>query len=545
MEIQQSPIDLTATEAALRLQRDGFNELPTPDQRGYFRIIAEVLRQPMFALLLGGGVVYLLLGDRLEALLLLFASLSVTITIVQESRSERVLEALRNLASPRALVVRGGARVHIAGREVVRGDILVIAEGDRVAADATLLSAEDLLLDESLLTGESLPVRKMAQQATPSNASASALSEPSADNLPHVYAGTLVTRGGGLARVHATGRRTQMGIIGHALRTIETEQPHLQLQLQSMVLVFAMIGVFAGGLAVLLFGLLRGSWLEAMLSGIALGMSLLPEEFPVVMTVFMAMGAWRISQARVLTRRAAAIETLGATTVLCADKTGTLTENRMSVASLVGIDARWDKTADGPLPTGALATLEVALLACAREAIDPMDLAVHELAARRGDLSASPLATRELIRCYGLRPDLPVVTNVYGGERAGGATAYAKGAFEAITALCRLSVADVARIRPVLDSLARDGIRVLGVAQARLPSTGGKLDLPDTPRALPFQYVGLIGFADPLRANVPNAVAECRAAGIRVVMITGDYPGNSSGHRHSSRDRCGRGLVRR
>ena len=525
MATHEPRVGLTANEAALRLKRDGFNELPTLDRRGYLRIIAEVLRQPMFALLLGGGVVYLLLGNRLEALLLLlFASLSVTITIAQESRSERVLEALRNLASPRALVMRGGDRVLIAGSEVVCGDMLVISEGDRVAADATLVSAQDLLVDESLLTGESLPVQKSAAQTTAGVAGASTLSGSGDDDVLNVFAGTLVTRGSGIALVDATGGRTQMGLIGHALRSIETEQPRLQLQLHSLIRVFATVGVIAGGLAVLLFGLLRGSWLEAMLSGIALGMSLLPEEFPVVMAVFMAMCVWRISQARVLTRRAAAIETLGATTVLCTDKTGTLTENRMTVTSLVGTEGRWDRTTGGPLPPDVLNTLEVARLACAREPTDPMDVAVHELATKQSTAATPLLSERELIRAYGLSADLPVMTNIYADEGAPSATAYAKGAIEAITTLCRLPGADVARIRAAVDVLARDGMRVLGVAQAPLTGTDAKLAPPESPHSLLFKYVGLIGFADPLRANVPGAVAECRTAGIRVVMITGDYP---------------------
>jgi Ca2+-transporting ATPase len=289
----------------------------------------------MFALLIGGGIVYLLLGDRTEALLLLaFATLSVLITVVQESRSERVLEALRDLASPRALVVRDGKRVQIAGREVLCGDVIVLGEGDRVAADAKLLESLDLLVDESLLTGESVPVRKLASDPQDGPPTAEPEPVPGGEDLPCVFAGTLVVRGSGNARVSTTGGRTEMGKIGRALGSIETEQPHLQKQMQWLIRDFAIVGALAGGIVVLLFGLLRGSWLEAMLGGIALGMSLLPEEFPLVMAVFMAMGAWRISRVRVLTRRASAIETLGATTVLCTDKTGTLTENRMTVVSI-------------------------------------------------------------------------------------------------------------------------------------------------------------------------------------------------------------------
>ncbi len=519
------PGGLTAGAAAERLRQDGYNELPRAARRGVFRILAEVLRQPMFMLLIGGGIVYLLLGDRLEAiLLLLFACLSVTITIVQEARSERVLEALRDLASPRALVVRDGKRVLIAGREVVVGDLLVIGEGDRVAADATLLELNDLLLDESLLTGESVPVRKLARLTAEDAGKPDSSSRPGGDDLPFVFAGALVVRGTGLARVHATGNRSEMGKIGSALRSIETEQPKLQVQMRSLVLAFAVVGGLAGGLTVLLFGLLRGSWLEAMLAGIALGMSLLPEEFPLVMTVFMAMGAWRISQARVLTRRAAAIETLGATTVLCTDKTGTLTENRMTVVALRNGPERWDQN-DGPLPAVALqATLEAALLACPAQPTDPMDVAVHKLWSTQQSTRASPFADRTLLRAYGLRPELLAVANVYAAGTGSEFNVFAKGAFEAIAGLCGLPANLVAALRTDVDQLAAAGVRVLGVATAVIAAGDGERGLPETPSGLRFRFTGLIGFADPLRANVPAAVAECRSAGIRVVMITGDYP---------------------
>ena len=249
---------LSVIEAAIRLESDGYNEIPAAERRGVLRILFEVMRQPMFALLIAGGVIYLLLGDRVEAILLLvFASLSVVITIVQESRSERVLEALRNLASPRALVIRDGKREQIAGREVVRGDLIVIGEGDRVAADATLIKSHDLMLDESLLTGESVPVRKLiAIDGATSNRSRAV---PGGEDLPYVFAGTLVVRGTAQALVHATGARSEIGKIGKELRTIETEQPQLQRQMGWLIRDFAIVGAIAGGLTVLLFGLLRGS----------------------------------------------------------------------------------------------------------------------------------------------------------------------------------------------------------------------------------------------------------------------------------------------
>ena len=322
---------LGEAEALQRLKTEGPNELPQPDRRTPLRIAIEVLREPMLALLLVGGIIYLMLGDLKEAIILVaFATMSILITVVQETRTERVLEALRDLTSPRALVIRGGQRRRIAGRDVVRGDLIVLSEGDRVPADSILLQSHDLQADESLLTGESVPVRKIAR----GGCAAHSPRRPGGDDLPEVFSGSLIVRGTGLAEVTATGVKSEIGKIGQALRALETEPPRLQAETRRLVRLFALVGVAVSVLAVLLYGLMRGGWLDAILAGIALGMSMLPEELPVVLTVFMAMGAWRISLARVLTRRAAAIETLGSATVLCTDKTGTLTENRMSIVEL-------------------------------------------------------------------------------------------------------------------------------------------------------------------------------------------------------------------
>ena len=400
----------------------------------------------MLALLVGGGAVYLLLGDLKEAVILLaFATMSILITVVQESRTERVLEALRDLTSPRALVIRDGERKRIAGREVVRGDLVVIAEGDRVPADATLVECQGLRTDESLLTGESVPVRKVAQRDRASLAG----HRPGGDDLPCVFSGSLVVSGTGIGEVIAIGALSEIGRIGQSLSTLETEQPRLQQQTRRLVRVFALVGAAVSILAVLLYGTLRGGWLDAVLGGIALGISMLPEEFPVVLTVFMAMGAWRISRARVLTRRAAAIETLGSATVLCTDKTG---------------------------------------------------------------------------HAQGLRPDLLAVSHVW--QPVAGRQEFvvaAKGATEAIAELCRLDAAGLAELTQSVDAMAAEGLRMLGVARSRYAVQAGQA-LPDTPRDFAFEFLGLVGLADPLRASVAAAVSECRSAGIKVVMITGDYP---------------------
>ncbi|RWM31252.1 cation-translocating P-type ATPase [Mesorhizobium sp.] len=514
-----TPCGLSESEARARLLAEGPNELPRSGRRTPLRIALEVVREPMLALLLGGGAVYLLLGDLREALILLcFATLSVAITIIQEARTERVLEALRDLTSPRALVVRDGERRRVAGREVVRGDIVMLAEGDRIPADLLLIQSRDLQVDESLLTGESVPVRKVA--AMPPDRTVR--HRPGGDNIPAVFSGSLVVRGSGVGEAVATGARTQIGAIGQALSSLESEAPRLQMQTRHLVRLFALAGAAVSALAVLLYGWLRGGWLDGILAGIALGMSMLPEEFPMVLTIFMAMGAWRISQVRVLTRRAAAIETLGSATVLCTDKTGTLTRNQMAIAELRtpgGGIFPLQKTSD-VVPEAFRDLVELGVLASAEVPFDPMEKAFFELSAERLP-RRSDAGDRQLVRSYGLRPELLAMSNVW-RTNAGDPDCLvaAKGSPEAILKLCRLGTERAASIRKDADAMAVEGLRVLGVARARHDESV----LADEQTGFAFEFMGLVGLADPIRPGVRDAVASCRSAGIRVVMITGDYP---------------------
>ena len=476
-----------------------------------FRIAIGVLREPMLALLMAGGVAYLLLGDRTEALILLgFATFSIVVTVVQETRTEHVLEALRDLSAPRALVIRDGARVLVAGRDVVAGDLLVLAQGDRVAADALLVEAADLQTDESLLTGESLPVGKVA---APANATDTP-HRPGGDGQPHVYSGSLVARGRGIARVVATGPRSEIGKIGQSLGALNTEAPRLRRETTRIVTWCAIGGTLVALLVVLLFGLLRGGWIEAALAGIAIGMSMLPEEFPVVLTVFLAMGAWRIGKVGVLTRRAAAIETLGSATVLCTDKTGTLTENRMSLAAVWLPSGEAAAIAPNQPATSLYRPLiDLAARASEMAPSDPMEVALHTARGTAG--AADGVGT--LLHSYALRPDLLAMSNVWDDD--GTLTIAAKGAPEAIGGLCGLSPEQQSALMATVEAMAARGIRVLAVASATPPDRNWRA----TQRDYHYTLAGLVGLADPLRAGVAAAVADCRAAGLRVVMITGDY----------------------
>ena len=511
---------LTDEEAARRHAAEGPNELPSAKKRGPFGTALEVVREPMFLLLIACGSLYLLLGDVKEALLLLgFVFVVVGITFVQERKTERALDALRDLSSPRALVVRSGEKRRIAGREVVRGDMLLLSEGDRVPADAVVRSATSLSVDESLLTGESVPVGKSAAHGSLQPG------PPGGDDTPFVNSGTLVVKGQGVAEVLSIGAATEMGKIGKALSVLRSEDTPLQRQTARLVRLFAFVGLGLCATVVAVFTLTRGDFLKGLLAGLTLGMAMLPEEFPVVLTVFLALGAWRISKHQVLTRRIPAVETLGSATVLCVDKTGTLTMNRMTVADLaVGDEVLAVEPSGTSLPEAFHELVEFAILASPADPFDPMEKAMQGLGERT--LAGTEHLHRDwkLLREYALSHDLLAMSRVWRSPDTIEHVIAAKGAPEAIADLCHLSDEESAALGRRIAALAAKGRRVLGVAKARF---GPREELPGGQHDFGFRLVGLLGLSDPVRPGVSEAIAECRRAGIRVLMITGDYPGTA------------------
>lgn len=510
---------LTATEAASRLARDGYNEIAPTSGGNLFRLIVGVFSEPMFLMLVAAGCLYLLMGEPSDALMLLgFVVVVMTITIVQERRTEHALDALRDLSSPRALVIRDGVRHRIAGREVVKGDIIVLSEGDRVPADGVLRRCVNLCVDESILTGESVPVRKSASET------GNAMDRPGGDDHPSVYSGTLITSGQGIAEVLSTGSGTEFGKIGQSLAGVTQDPTPLQRETGRLVKLFAVVGLSACAAVVLVYGLTRGGsadcWKDGLLAGIAMAMATLPEELPVVLTVFLALGAWRISDRNVLTRRMPAVETLGAATVLCVDKTGTLTMNSMTLRALstAGCDFQLDESTSA-LPEDVHLLVENAILASRRDAFDPMEKALHDVGQRfLGDTEhLHPDWT--LVKEYPLTPEMFAVSQAWKIDD-GRLVVSSKGAPEAIADLCHLNDAECADMKRRVGELASCGFRVLAVARA----VTGMRELPEDHHDLELQCMGLLGFEDPLRQSVPEAVAECRRAGIKVVMITGDYP---------------------
>lgn len=490
---------LSSSDASARLRRDGPNALPQPDHRSHWRILRDVLAEPMLLLLIGAACVYLLLGDPQEALLLAVSVvLVIALTFHNERKSEDALQALRDLSSPRARVERDGRLQTLPGTSLVVGDRIHVAEGDRVPADARATEAVGLHVDESLLTGESVPVQLDA----------------TVGGCNMLRAGTLVVSGHGIATVVATGARTAVGQIGASLRSIRSGPTPMQREIRRMVYLFAALSVASCTLMVGLYVATRGNWLEALLAGITLAIANIPEEFPVVLTVFLALGAWRMSLRNALIRRTPAIEALGAITVLCVDKTGTLTENRMAVAEL--------RPAADDDRTGSHAAserlIETAALAAAPDSHDPMDVALG-VAAGAANARSVGIPLRE----YPLTPEVPAVAHVRAACGDGPLQIACKGAPETVAMLSRLDDPARERVLTLTTEMARRGLRVLGVAVATWPSAAGPDSLPAAIEMFEFEWLGLVGFADPLRKGIPQAVAEAIEAGICPVMLTGDH----------------------
>ncbi|MBN8606078.1 MAG: cation-translocating P-type ATPase [Caulobacterales bacterium] len=506
-------------EVQRALAQWGANELPSPGRRSLADILAETLREPMFVLLLAAASLYLFLGDLGEGVFLLFgACAAIALVVVQEARSERALSALRDLAQPHARVVRAGARLKVPSRDVVPGDIMLVGEGDRICADAVLIAGDLLSVDESSLTGESSPVSKRMARGQEAFGEIPA---PGPEASPLLFSGTLVVRGQGVARVTHTGVRSALGRIGRSLAEIDHQPTPLQRTAGRLVGLLGLFALAFCGLVVLAFGVFRDDWIAGALAGITTAIALVPEEFPMVLAVFLALGAWRLATDKVLVRRGAVIETLGGATVLCVDKTGTLTQNHMRLVRIWTKDGVADV---GPaLGDAGRAAVAHAVLASSVRPIDPMDRGIHE-AATALDL---PAAAGVIERTWPLRPEMMAVTQLW---REGDARmAAAKGAPEAVFRLCDLNEVEIARLHEIIEVFAKDGLRVLGVAKWR---GGGAF--PESPEGASFEFVGLIGFLDPLREDVPRALEEARSAGIHVIMITGDHPATALAVAHAA-----------
>jgi P-type Ca2+ transporter type 2C len=474
---------LSQSEAVLRLATYGPNRLAAPKLRSVFAIILGTLKEPMFLFMLSAAVLYVLVGDLAEGVFLVAAACaSMGLVVFQDARSENALNALRELVAPQAHVIRDGVTQSMSADQLVPGDIIVPSAGERFPADAHLISDGILTVDESALTGESVPVNK---QSGTNN---------------ELFAGTMIISGEGLARVTETGNRTRIGAIGADLKG-EIEPTPLQEATGRLAVWLSGAAMVVCIVIVIAYGLMRGDWVAGGLAGLTAAIALLPEEFPLVLAVFLALGSQRLAKRNVLVRRAAVVETLGAITLLCVDKTGTLTQNQMKVGEVLAFQGQ--VTSD---------LIQAGILASAIHAIDPMDKALH--AAQEAG---------SVVSTGGLTISLPISAErlavIQAWSMPNGMTWASKGAPEAVIQLCKLTSKQIDKIHVQLQEMAVRGMRVLAVAQAN-DVEPDKVDVA----SVPFQFLGLIGFVDPLRDDVPEALAQAKLAGIDVAMITGDYP---------------------
>lgn len=488
---------LTAAEVQKRQKEQGANELPNPEKKSFLKIIIEILTEPMIFLLVAVVVVYFFMGDRTEAIVLAVSVLVImVIELYQNSKTEKALDALRELASPSCHVIRDGQQLTIPARELVVGDSIVIAEGERVPADARLIKTENLQLDESLLTGESAAVDK---------------DDALEGEKQLIYSGTMIVKGHGMAEVTAIGIDTEMGRIGASLQDIHHEKTLLKREIDRLVKKLAVFAIAAAALLTFVFWLTRGDLLHGFLAGLTLAISMLPEEFPVVLSVFMALGAWRLAKSNVLARKNQTIETLGSASVLCTDKTGTLTVNRMKTEHFY--DAAGKETADGSTERAQI--IRAAVLASQQNPFDPMEEAFIEAAEGKLD---DIYAGMRIIHEYPLEEGNLSVAYVWADEQDNQKAVALKGAPEAVYKLCRLSKTQITELTAVVHKLAADGLRVLAVAEGKPRS-----DTPAERSGYEYKFLGLVGLGDPVRPEAAPAAKLCRQAGIRVVMITGDY----------------------
>jgi len=515
IKVPESMQGLTSKQAAEKLRTEGTNSLPSSKPKNIFTLALGVIREPMFILLVACGSLYLVLGQLQEGLMLLgFVFVIMGIEFFQEKKTEKALDALKDMASPRALVIRDGEETRIAGVEVVTGDLIVLQEGDRVPADATVLKSVNLLSDESLLTGESVSVRKNDWDGTLK------ITLPGGDDLPFVYSGSMIVQGNGIARVTSTGVNTEIGKIGTALEGVKEDTTRLKKEMGTLVKRLTIIAAVLCTLVVIGFTLTRGNLINGFLAGITLAMAVLPEEFPVILTVFMALGAWRMSKKKVLTRNPSAIETLGSATVLCTDKTGTLTENKMTVTKLYNGKEYHTIEKGNQLNPEFHEIMEFGILSSQTNPFDPMEKAISGMGEMYLKGTEHIHKNWEMIKEYPLSKELLAMSRVFSEKSTQQKIIATKGAPEAIFELCHLDATEKKRLSLAVEELAASGLRVLGVAKASIKAS----HLPEIQHDFEFGFIGLIGLSDPIRSNVKQAVKECYKAGIRVIMITGDYP---------------------
>lgn len=506
----QTTLWLTTAQAKQRQEKFWLNVLPQAKKKTIFSIMLSVVKEPMIFLLIVCSTLYLFLWDIQEAIILLISiGVIITITIYQENKTEKALEALKDLSSPRALVIRDGKQIRIPWSEVTIDDIVILEEGDKVPADCIILEAHHLSIDESLLTGESIAVQKSESKDENTH-----IGRPWGNNTPFAYSWTLVIKWTAIAKVVAIGSNTEMGRIGTSLKGITIEKTLLQKEVKKVITVVFIVAISFCIILFLIYAIKNHDWVKWLLASLTLAMGILPEEFPIVLTVFLAIGAWRMSKKKVLTRRMNAIQMLWSTTVLCSDKTGTITENNMKVVEIIIGTTTYKIENKKNIPEDVHELIEYALLANEKDPFDPMEIAIKDLQKK---IDKEHIHERKLVKEYPLSNELLAVSHLY-SKTKGSYVLGSKWAPEAIMRLCKCSPKERKEIEKQVQALAEQWLRVLWVAKAESKS------IPEKQTDITYTFIWLLWLKDPIRAQVPQAIKECYKAGVRVIMITGDYP---------------------
>ncbi|EOH97946.1 cation-translocating P-type ATPase [Enterococcus pallens] len=496
---------LTTDQVNKQLAEYGKNQLEQKQKEPFYLKVFHIILEPMFLLLVVAALIYFFLGEPKDGLIMLtFVAVIIAIEVVQEWKTDQTLNALKDLSAPKVKVIRNKQTVEILSEDLVPGDVMLIEEGVKIPADGFVMKANDLRVNESSLTGEAEAVWKKL-----------ALTEENTGKDywrdDYVYTGTLVTTGSATILVDKTGTQTEYGKIGKHLATVENMPSPLDKQIGKLVKVCATIAfIFLLLVAVVTFfndrNLAFGDRIiQSILSGITIAMAMIPEEFPVVLTIFLSMGAWRLAKKQSLIRKLPAVETMGSVSVLAVDKTGTITENKMTVSD------SWIKD-----QASQQRFTEIVGLACETEPYDPMEIAILEYAAEH-NWDKEALFSNELITEYPFTDELKMMGHVW--QRSGKPTIAVKGSPESVLAISTLSPEDKRVITHEIKQFAKRGLRVLVVGEQVVAE---KSEIPASIEECSLTFLGLVGLSDPPRLGVKNDILQCRKAGIKVVMITGD-----------------------
>ncbi|MEO5777415.1 MAG: HAD-IC family P-type ATPase, partial [Flavobacterium sp.] len=499
IENNKSIQGLSDTDVTMSRAKNGTNSLEHSNRNEFLKSLIEMIKEPMFLLLSTATVIYFVIGDLSDAIFMSLAIVLVsTISLYQESRSRNAIEGLRKLTQPKSKVIRNGILIEILSEEIVLGDFIQVEEGTFITADGQIIQSNDFSVNESILTGESFAVFK---------------NENSEDKT--VFQGTTVASGLAICEVTAIGNKTQLGTIGESIATIAEEKTPLQLQIKNFVKKMSLIGLVIFGIVWAINFYNSREILDSLLKALTLAMSIIPEEIPVAFTTFMALGAWRLLKLGIIVKQTKTVETLGSATVICTDKTGTITENKMSLAKIYSFKTNTISVAKVELSTEAQELLSYAMWASEPIPFDAMEIAVHE--------GYSKLETNDdrpnfsLVHEYPLGGKPPMMTHVF--ENSIGKRIIAcKGAPEAIIANSKLSANETQQILIAMEKMANEGFRVLGVGVTEFSGN----NYPKTQQEFDFQFIGLIAFYDPPKANIQSVFETFYKAGIQVKIVTGD-----------------------